>query len=275
LPRLTYSRLTVRKRAKDDAVLGLLSLHGPLGFLEEGRDLVACFRDAADARGAGDAMTLARIEFELTTDIPEGDPLEAFRAASRPFAVGRRFWLDPGDPSDSAPPAGRIALRVPASRAFGTGGHESTRLALQALEEEPLEGARVLDAGTGSGVLALAAAALGARQAVGYDTDSDAVFVARDNLARHPFGERVRLFAGRTEAVGAAFDVVVANMLPEELLPIAPALRRCVAAGGRWIVSGVPADRESETSRRLVSRRFPLDGRRQENEWTCLVLRRA
>jgi ribosomal protein L11 methyltransferase len=275
LARLTYSRLTVRRRAKDDAVLGLLSLHGPLGFVEEGRDLVACFREAADARGAGDALAQARVEFELTTDIPEGDPLEAFRAASRPFAVGRRFWLDPGDPSDSSPPAGRIALRVPASRAFGTGGHESTRLALAALEDEPLEGARVLDAGTGSGVLALAAAALGARQAVGYDTDADAVFVARDNLARHPFGLRVSLFAGRTEAVGAAFDVVVANMLPEELLPIAPALRRCVAAGGRWIVSGVPGDRESEISRRLVSRRFPLDGRRQENEWTCLVLRRA
>ena len=203
MARLIYSRLTVRKRAKDDAVLGLLSLHGPLGFVEEGRDLVACFREAAAARGAGDALAQASVEFELTTDIPEGDPLEAFRAASRPFAVGRRFWLDPGDPSDSAPPAGRIALRVPASRAFGTGGHESTRLALAALEDEPLEGARVLDAGTGSGVLALAAAALGARQAVGYDTDADAVFVARDNLGRHPFGSRVSLFAGKTEALRA------------------------------------------------------------------------
>lgn len=257
--------------------MGLLSLHGPLGFLEEGRDLVACFRDAAAARDAGDRLASARVEFELTTDIPEGDPLEAFRAASRPFAVGRRFWIDPGDPSDSSPPAGRIALRVPASRAFGTGGHESTRLALEALEDEALAGARVLDAGTGSGVLALAAAALGARQTVGFDTDADAVFVARENLARHPFGPRVSLVAGSAEALNrsGAFDVVVANMLPEELLPIAPALRRLVSTGGRWIVSGVPAERESETLGRLVSRRFPLDGRRQENEWTCLVLRRA
>lgn len=275
MARLTYSRLTVRKRAKDDAVLGLLSLHGPLGFVEEGRDLVACFREASDARGAGDALTLARVEFDLTTDIPEGDPLEAFRAASRPFVVGRRFWLDPGDPSDSAAPAGRIALRVPASRAFGTGGHESTRLALCALEDEPLGGARVLDAGTGSGVLALAAAALGARQAVGYDTDADAVFVARENAGRHEFGSQATFFAGGTESVDAVFDIVVANMLPGELLPIAPSLRRCVAPAGRWIVSGIPAEREAETARRLVSRRFPLDGRRQENEWTCLVLRRA
>ncbi len=270
-----YSRLLVPRRAKDDTVLGLLSLHGPLGFLEEGRDLVACFRDAAVAREAGESLAAARVRFALTTDIPEGDALETYRAASRPFAVGRRFWIDPGDPSDSAPPAGRVALRLPASRAFGTGGHESTRLALAALEDEDLEGARVLDVGTGSGVLALAAAALGARSAVGYDTDAQAIFVARENLARHLFGERVFLFAGPTRAVDGTFDVVLANMLPEELLSLSGELRRRVAPGGRWIVSGLPAEREREVAGRLVSRRFPLDGRRQENEWISLVLRRA
>lgn len=275
MARLTYSRLTVRRKARDDAVVGLLSLHGPLGFLEQGRDLVACFRQAGAARDAGDTLAAARVEFELTTDIPEGDPLEAFCAASRPFPVGRRLWIDPGDPSDSVPPAGRIALRLPASRAFGTGGHESTRLALAALEDEALEGASVLDAGTGSGILALAAAALGARRAVGYDRDAEAVFVARENLSRHPFGERVRLVAGPTQALSGTFDVVVANMLPEELLPLATHLRRRVAAGGRWIVSGLPDARERDVARRLCSRRFALDGRRQENGWTCLVLRRA
>lgn len=72
------------------------------------------------------------ISFQLSVcdAIPEGDPLEAFRAASRPFAVGKRFWLDPGDPSDSKPLTGRIALRFPASTAFGTG---SRVLALAAL----------------------------------------------------------------------------------------------------------------------------------------------
>ncbi|MGH9399382.1 MAG: 50S ribosomal protein L11 methyltransferase [Thermoanaerobaculia bacterium] len=270
-----YSRLTVPRRVKDDAVLGLIWLYGPLGFVEEGRDLVACFREASDARGAGDALASGGVAFELTTDIPEGDPLETFRAASRPFPVGRRFWIDPGDPSDSAAPAARIALRLPASRAFGTAGHESTRLALYALEDEALDGVSVLDAGTGSGVLALAAAALGARRAVGFDTDAEAVFVARENLARHAFGARVSLVAGPAAALTGTFDVVVANMLLEELLPLAANLRRRVAAGGRWIVSGIPSDRESETTRRLISRRFALDGRREENGWTSLVLRRA
>jgi ribosomal protein L11 methyltransferase len=275
MSRLKYSRLLVPRKAKDDAVLGLLAMHEPLGFLEEGRDLVACFRQATAAREAGETLAAARVRFELTTDIAEGDALEAYRAASRPFAVGRRFWIDPGDPSDSASPAGRVALRVPASRAFGTGGHESTRLGLVSLEDEQLEGARVLDVGTGSGVFALAAAALGAESAVGFDTDAEAVFVARENLARHAFGGRVRLFAGPIEAVRGTFDVVLSNMLPEELLPLSADLRRLVSPGGHWIVSGVPAERERDVAARLVSRRFPLDGRRQENEWISLVLRRA
>jgi ribosomal protein L11 methyltransferase len=275
MPRLKYSRLLVPRRASDDAVLGLLALHEPLGFLEEGRDLVACFREAAVAREAGERLAAARVRFELTTDIPEEDALEVYRAASRPFSVGRRFWIDPGDPSDSTPPAGRFALRLPASRAFGTGSHESTRLALAALEDEDLEGARVLDVGTGSGVLALAAAALGARSAVGFDRDAEAIFVARENRARHGFGVRVFLFAGPTGALNGTFHVVLANLLPEELLPISGQLRRRVAPGGRWIVSGVPAEREQDVTARLVSRRFHLDGRRQENEWISLVLRRA
>ena len=275
MSRLKYSRLIVPRRAKDDALVGLLSLHEPLGFLEQGRDLVACFRSAAAAREAGESLAAAHVRFELTTDIPEGDAFEAYRAASRPFAVGRRFWIDPGDPSDSAPPAGRVALRLPASRAFGSGGHESTRLALAALEDENLEGARVLDVGTGSGVLALAAAALGARPAVGYDTDADALFVARENRARHLFGASVLLFAGPTRAVEATFDLVLVNLLPRELMAVCAQLRRLVAPGGRWIVSGVPAEHERDVAARLVSRRFRLEGRRQENEWIGLVLRRA
>ena len=142
-------------------MLGLLALHGPLGFEDADRDLVAFFRGAEAARAAADALRARKVKHTLTTDIAEGDPLEAYRAASQPFAVGRRLWMEPGEPPGAAAPPGRIALRVPASRAFGTGSHASTRLALLALEDEALEGRTVLDVGTGSGILALAAAALG------------------------------------------------------------------------------------------------------------------
>ncbi len=272
---MRYSRLTVPRKAKDDLVLGLLALFEPLGFLERGSDLVAYYRDAPAARAAGGALEVRRVRHELVTDIPEEDPLEAYRAASRPFAVGNRFWIDPGPPSDSPPPAGRIALRVPASRAFGTGGHESTRLALLALEEEPLEGRSVLDVGTGSGVLALAAAALGARRAIAFDSDPEAVFVARENLGLHSFGRRVSLAACTAAAVAGSFPLVVANLSPEELLPMRSNIFARVASRGRLIVSGIPSDRESELLPKLRARRWTLAGCRRENEWTCVTLERG
>jgi ribosomal protein L11 methyltransferase len=275
--RSRYSRLLVPKRGADDAVAGLLSLHAPLGFESSGKDLVAFFRDAADARRASAALTRASVRHELTTDIPETDPFEAWRAASRPFAVGRRLWVEPGD-ADAAParpPDGRIALRLPASRAFGTGEHASTRLAMLALEEEDPAGREVLDVGTGSGILALAAAALGASRSVGLDVDADAVFVARENVARHPFGARVALYAGPLAAVRGAFDLVVANMIAEEILPEAGAILSRAGAGGRVILSGVTLDRERNVLARVRRGRWKLAARRTEGEWVSLCLTRG
>jgi ribosomal protein L11 methyltransferase len=275
LSRLKYSRLLVRRRGSDDSVLGTLSLFDPLGFAEEGRDLVACFREAEAARRASVALSARGVRSELVTEIDEGDPLEAFRAASGPFAVGRRLWIDPGDPSDSSAPAGRIALRLPASRAFGTGSHASTRLALLALEDERLAGAGVLDVGTGSGVLALAAVALGAERAFACDFDLDAVLVARENLRRHPWGNRVTLVAARPAAIAGAFEVVVANMLPEEILPSRREILARVAPGGRLVVSGVPSARETELLGRLRGPRWSLESKRSEEDWSCFTLRRG
>ena len=273
--RRTYSRLVIPRKAQDETILGIVALYGPLGFVEEDGDLVACFREAEAARRAGRALSRSRISCELVTDIPEGDPLEAFRSASRPFAVGRRFWIDPGNPSDSPAPAGRIPLRLPASAAFGTGGHESTRLVLLCLEEDPPRDLEVLDVGTGSGVLALAAAALGARRAVALDTDSQAVFVARENLRLHPFGSRVSLLAGAVEAVAGVFPLVLANLLPEEFLPASRAVMSRVAPGGRLVLSGIPLDREGPVVADLRSRRWLACGRRAEGEWACVCLERV
>ena len=275
MSRPKYSRLVIPRRAREDWISGLISLYEPLGLAEEGRDLVACFRNPDGARQAQRALEAHRVRSELTTDIPEEDPLEAFRAASRPFPVGRRFWVDPGDPSDSEPPAGRIALRVPASRAFGTGGHESTRLVLLALEEEPVEGLSVLDIGTGSGILALAAAALGARSIWACDVDAEAIFLARENLGRHPFGSRVGLTAAGVEAFAGRFDLVLANLLPQEFLPIRARARSLVAPGGRLVLSGIPGEGEAEVLQRVRPRGWRLAGRRAEKAWVSLCLERG
>jgi ribosomal protein L11 methyltransferase len=275
VPPACYSRLLVPKKSGDDAVLGLIYLFDPLGFESSGGDLVAFFREAAAARGAGDALRARRVRHSLTTDIPEGDPLEAYRAASRPFPVGRRFWIEPGESDAGSPPGGRILLRVPASRAFGTGTHASTRLALAALEDEALDGRCVLDVGTGSGVLALAAAGLGAARAVGLDTDANAVFVARENAKRHPFGSRVRLYAGPLDACAGRFDLVVANMLAEEILPESRRIQARAARHGRVLLSGVTREREGAVLAKMRTGRWKLAGRRTEGEWISLSLERA
>jgi len=274
LSHLKYSRLLVPRKAKDDRVIGVLSLYEPLGLLEEGRDLVACFRQADRARQAGGALLSSGVRTELVTDIPEEDPFEKLRAFSRPFPVGRRLWVDPGEPSDSRPPSGRLALRLPASRAFGTGEHESTRLLLEALEEEPLAGLAVLDVGTGSGVLALAAVGLGAEAAVGLDSDPEAVFVARENVRRHSFGFRVRLLAGRADAVGGSFGLVLANLLPDELLADRRGILARVAARGRLLVSGIPRGHEAGLVQRLRSKRWRLARRNTGRQWGCVCLER-
>ena len=265
----------IPKKASDDALLAILSLHGPLGFELAGRDLVAFFRRSEAARRASDALRSRRIRHELTTDIVEPDSLELWRAASRPFLVGRRFWVDPGDPGGAAPPPDRIALFLPASRAFGTGGHESTRLALLALEEEALEGKTLLDVGTGSGILALAAAALGARRGVGLDLDADAIFVARENLGRHSFGKSVSLYAGPLAACAGRFDVVVANMLAKEILPEAGALLARAGKAGRVLLSGLTRESEPVVLDRVRAGKWKLAGRRTEKEWVCLSLTRG
>jgi ribosomal protein L11 methyltransferase len=146
--------------------------------------------------------------------------------------------------------AGARALVIDPGQAFGTGGHASTRLALElidALPESFLRGARVLDAGTGSGVLALAALELGAGAAVGFDLDAVAVGEAAANASANGLGARALFFAGPISALGAPpFDLVVANLLRSEVLPILPDLAARLRPGGRAIFSGLlVADRDA------------------------------
>ena len=131
---------------------------------------------------------------------------------------------------------GDIAISIEPAMAFGTGTHESTRLCLEALAATELRGRRCLDVGTGTGILAIAAAKLGAKEVVAVDVDSDAVRCARENveanLGSDPDGPRgrVRVLHGSVEAAGdGPFAVIAANLESRFQLPILPALRR----GGR------------------------------------------
>ena len=134
-------------------------------------------------RRVGSALRARGIRHALTRpgQLPEGDPLKAFRAASRAFTVGRRLWIDPGDPSDAEPARSSAGSRfaLPASRAFGTGRARVDAARATSSPSGVSRDARSSTWGPAQGVLALASAALGARAAFGLDTDAEAVFVAR------------------------------------------------------------------------------------------------
>jgi ribosomal protein L11 methyltransferase len=233
----------------------------------EGAVMVAVFesRDAAREMLESDGIACRPEE----ADAPE-DPFQAFRRSVSPFRLGR-FWIDPGE-SGGEPPKeeGTIPLRIPANCAFGTGLHESTRGILRELDAGGLDGADVLDAGCGSAILAIAAAKKGARRAVGFDTDVEAVFEARRNLARNGAVGKVSLFAGGVESVAGAFGRVLANMIWEELSPILPALAGELRAGGSAIVSGILDQREEVACEGIRAAGLEVEAVIADGEWRTI-----
>jgi ribosomal protein L11 methylase PrmA len=190
-------------------------------------------------------------------------------AGLRKAVLVERYLLDPHDDQLATPqPPGIRRLFLPAVRAFGTGSHESTRLALRVLLSEDLRGARVLDMGCGTGTLAFVAALEGARHVVAFDVDPHAAFATREQ-ARANGIPRVSTFAGLLEALRdeARFDVIVANMIHEEIAPLLASVRGRLAPGGRLLASGQLVERRGEWEDLLLKSGFRLVRSLTENEW--------
>ena len=157
--------------------------------------------------------------------------------------------------------------------AFGTGLHPTTRLCLAALEpladDGRLAGARVLDVGCGSGILAIAAVRLGAAAALGVDTDPIAVEATSANARRNRLGRRIRAREGSLPSGEPPFDVVLANLIAGVLVPLAGALRDELRPGGTLLASGIFIDREAEVGDAFEAAGLELTGRRAEGEWVA------
>jgi ribosomal protein L11 methylase PrmA len=165
-------------------------------------------------------------------------------------------------------------LRLVDANAFGTGLHPTTGLCLEALQEavDTVRPEAVLDVGTGSGLLALGALALGVPGALGIDIDDEALRVAAENARINALHDRLRLSPGGPEAVAGAWPLVLANVLAASLIEMAPALVRRVGRQGRLVLSGIPAGVEPEVEqayRDLGMRRVEVKSR---NGWVALVL---
>jgi ribosomal protein L11 methyltransferase len=202
---------------------------------------------AGAAPGADIGGLLAAVDRRWPAEVVAVDidaALDAWKPFARAVRAGDRLVVRP--PWVPAIPAeGAVEVVIDPGRAFGSGAHASTRLALAALERLVGGGERVLDAGCGSGVLGIAALALGAAEAVGVDHDPAAIAASRANATRNRVRDRFTASGRPLDEVAAAdgpFDVVVANLLLPDLLALAPALGAALTADGSLAVSGVVVD---------------------------------
>ena len=151
--------------------------------------------------------------------------------------------------------------------AFGTGSHPTTRLCLEWLERNVSEGCSVLDYGCGSGILAIAAARLGAARVAGVDIDPQAVEAARSNAERNGV---VALFADSAQPVAGEYDVVVANILSNPLRVLAPAICAHVRSGGLLALSGILRE-QAEEIMAIYAQWLPMQVADMREDWVCLA----
>ena len=251
----------VREAALPPAVAGYLPVDDRL------EDRLGSLKDALAAlpghgvTGAGTDLTLRYVE--------EADWANAWKEFYKPFHVGRRLVVTPPWEHPELAPDD-IPLVIDPGMAFGTGSHPTTQLCLVALEDYVTPDARVADIGTGSGILAIAAAKLGAGFVAANDTDSLAVKIARENAVANAVAVEV------TDALPTGrYDVVVANILADVIIGMAGELNSLLAPGGALIASGIIDTRETDVWRALEGIGLTHLETRRQTEWVALVFRRA
>jgi ribosomal protein L11 methyltransferase len=238
---------------------------------DDGRHWRVYFDSDVDRDSAADVIRAAlgaQLTLSSTNVEDEGWALKV-QQELRAVRVGRIVVAPPWDVPSSAA-SEEIVILVEPSMGFGTGHHQSTRLCLRALQELPLDGVTVLDIGTGSGVLALACARLGAAHVIAIEHDEDSATAARANVERNTMASRVevRLSDAGRDALPQS-TVVVANLTATLLRRYAEAITSAVAAGGRLTVSGFTADQVP-----LVTHAFCTLSERaryDEDDWVALV----
>jgi ribosomal protein L11 methyltransferase len=274
----TWPALDVLADAADDRLLVEIDDFAPAA-VEERDDATRIFFAASRSRDAAAAALSGRYRCRAV-DVPDEDWARRSQQDLQPVTVGRITIVPPWHGVSHQPSAithQPLTIVIAPSMGFGTGHHETTRLCLAALQRVEISGALVVDVGTGSGVLAIAAAALGARRAVGIDSDPDAVRSAQDNVALNAgavAADRLQIVEGDVTAIGLPQgDVVLANLTGALLVREAVRLFEAVARGGTLIVSGLQADERDGVAGAFAP--LTLVGEDRENSWIALTFRKA
>ncbi|MDR5694995.1 MAG: 50S ribosomal protein L11 methyltransferase [Armatimonadota bacterium] len=209
---------------------------------------------------------------ELSTrEIDEEDWAHGWKAYFHTLKIGR-LVIKPTWES-YAPSPTEVVVELDPGMAFGTGLHPSTRLCLEFLERTPLEGRVVFDIGTGSGILAIAAAKLGAARVVAVDNDPIAVEVATRNVAHNRLIDRITVRHGEGwNAVDGTAHLIVANITAKVIRELLPHVNEHLEPSGRFVASGIVAGEIPGVLREALARNLQPVEIREEEEWRCIVL---
>jgi len=203
----------------------------------------------------------------------EEDWAEAWKAFFPVLRISRRLVICPAWRSYRAR-AGEAVIRLDPGMAFGTGQHPTTLMCLRALEETVRPGAAVLDLGTGSGILALAAARLGATSVLALDTDPQAVRAARDNVRLNGLEAVVHVEEGTVEKAPGPFDVIAANISAPVIVDLAGPMAAALKPGGALIAGGFSEERVADVAAALRAAGLSVERTLTDGDWRTHVVRR-
>jgi len=229
---------------------------------------------SAVMQAAAQAAELVSLPIYRLAEVPEQDWVQLSQAQFTPIQISARLWIVPS--WHQIPDPAAISLILDPGLAFGTGSHPTTQLCLAWLDENLRGGEDVLDYGCGSGILAIAALKLGASHAVGIDIDPQAIVASRDNARRNQLDQmQVEFYTAHTApqaalATAAWADVVVANILANPLIVLAPLLMSMTRKGGHIALSGILRDQTEEVAR-IYRQWFEMRIAGKQEGWVLLT----
>ena len=249
-------------------------------LLDQPRDIVKVHMYLAPDENPAEVLPLfkerleaAGIEYELSTaGIEQEDWQNAWKQYYHAMDIGRRLAIVPGWERYETD---RIAITMDPGMAFGTGTHETTSLCLEVLDEMVQGGERMLDIGTGSGILAIAALKLGAASAEGVDIDPMCVRTAGENAARNGVEDRLTVLVGDlSDKATGVYDIITANIVASAILSLAPHIPALLASGGLFVSSGIIDTRKEEVLAGLREAGLDPFEVREKRGWVCILCRK-
>ena len=246
-------------------------------LLDKPRDVVIVHMYLAPDENPAEVLPLFRqrlddagVEYTLNTEgVEQEDWQNAWKQYYHAMDIGQRLAIVPGwEEYDTD----RTVITMDPGMAFGTGTHETTSLCLETLDELVQGGERMLDIGTGSGILAIAALKLGAKEAEGVDIDPMCVRTAGENARRNGVAERLTVLVGDlSDKASGVYDIITANIVAAAILSLAPAVPALMAPGAKFIASGIIDERRDEVLNGLKAAGLRPVQVKEKRGWVCII----